>query len=216
MNCKLQSTVNGQQRGAVLFVALVFLVLLTLLGLTAAGTSVLQERMTGGLRNSQMAMMGTESALRQGEVTLWSAPQLSNGALAFPPCAQTGVQPCYYARTAGIIDERVTEFRSSRAWLGNADGAAVDAGVYTGLSGIEATANLASDPRYMIEDMGAASKVNQIGNAGGAIVPESPLTGEIHLYRITARSQGGNAGSMRVTESVFGATAPAAFNPVAP
>ena len=41
-----------RQQGAVLFVALVFLVLITLLGLTAASTSILQERMTGGMRNS--------------------------------------------------------------------------------------------------------------------------------------------------------------------
>ena len=85
------------QRGAVLFVALVFLLLLTLLGLTASSTSILQERMTGGMRNAHLAAMGTESALRGGEVDLWAAAPRSSyalGGLALPPCAQTGTQPC--------------------------------------------------------------------------------------------------------------------------
>ena len=53
-----------RQRGAVLFVALVFLVLLTLLAVAGMGTSILQERMTGGMRNSQLAQMGAETGLR--------------------------------------------------------------------------------------------------------------------------------------------------------
>ena len=35
---------RGRQRGAVLFVALVFLILLTLIGLTATSTSILRRR----------------------------------------------------------------------------------------------------------------------------------------------------------------------------
>ncbi len=167
MTCK-QQYCHSRQRGAVLFVALVFLVLLTLLGLTAAGTSILQERMTGGMRNAQMAMMGSESALRRGEVDLWAAAQKSNAALFLPPCAQSGVQPCVYTRTAGIVDKRVNQFRSSRAWLGSSDGAEAASGIYTGLGGNEATANLSTDPRYLIEDMGSAADANRQGNEGGA------------------------------------------------
>ncbi|MBS0487131.1 MAG: pilus assembly protein PilX, partial [Proteobacteria bacterium] len=63
MNTRIQPSPNRQQ-GAVLFVALVFLILITLLGLTASGTSILQERMAGGLRNGQMGLMGAETALR--------------------------------------------------------------------------------------------------------------------------------------------------------
>ena len=42
-------TTGRHQHGAVLFVALVFLILITLLALTATGTSILQEKMTGGM-----------------------------------------------------------------------------------------------------------------------------------------------------------------------
>lgn len=216
MTCIQQQSSPSRQRGAVLFVALVFLVLLTLLGLTAAGTSVLQERMTGGMRNAQMAMMGSESALRHGEVDLWAAAQKSNAALFLPPCAQTGAQPCVYTRTAGITDKRVNQFRSSRSWLGTTDGASAAAGTYTGLGGNEATANLSADPRYLIEDMGSAVDANRQGNASGSLLQSHGPGGgpDIHLYRVTSRSQGGNNASMRVTESVFGAyNVSAGFNP---
>jgi len=69
---------RSRQRGAVLFVALVFLLLLTLLGVTASSTSILQERMTGGMRNAHLAGIGTESGLRGGEVDLWASAARSN------------------------------------------------------------------------------------------------------------------------------------------
>ena len=43
------------QRGVVLVVALIFLLLLTILAISASGRSLLQERMAGGLRNAQLA-----------------------------------------------------------------------------------------------------------------------------------------------------------------
>ncbi|HVJ62548.1 MAG TPA: PilX N-terminal domain-containing pilus assembly protein, partial [Tahibacter sp.] len=52
-----------QQRGAVLFVAMIFLILITVMAVTASWNSVLQERMTGGMRNRQLGMLGAESAL---------------------------------------------------------------------------------------------------------------------------------------------------------
>ena len=207
------------QRGAVLFVALIFLVLLTLLGLTAAGTSVLQERMTGGMRNAQLAMMGSESALRAGEVDLWAAAQRSNygtGGLAIPPCAGTGVQPCYYERTNGIADDRVKTFRSSRTWLGTTDGADSYNGALTGLTGDASTANLVNKPRYMIEDLGLDLGAGQRPTPSGALLSAPSASGapKIRLYRVTSRSQGCNAAKMRVTESVFGTySINAGFNP---
>src|SRR6185312_4223619 len=126
---------HDRERGAVLFVALVFLLLLTLLGLTASSTSILQERMTGGMRNAQLAAMGTESALRGGEVDLWTAAARSSyetGGLALPPCGNSGVQPCAYQRTNGIADNRTLTFRSQKTWITGDDGAQGYAGPVTG------------------------------------------------------------------------------------
>ena len=209
MNAFPIANVRGQS-GAVLFVALVFLLLLTLLGITASSTSILQERMTGGMRNAQLAMMGTESALRSGEVDLWRAPSLSsfaNGGLALPPCGNSGVQPCVYQRTNGIPDQRTTKFRGNKQWITGADGAKTYTPAVSGLTGAEATASLASQPHYMIEDLGLDTAAGGEGNMGGSILAAANAEGtpKIHLYRITARSQGGTATLLRVSESVFGA-----------
>lgn len=200
-----------RQQGAVLFVALVFLLLLTLLGLTASSTSILQERMTGGMRNAQLAAMGTESALRGGEVDLWTAAARSSytsGGLALPPCGHSGVQPCAYQRTNGIADHRTLAFRSAKTWIPTTnDGAQQYASTVTGLSGNDATASLASQPRYMIEDLGLDTAASGLGNMGGAILSEPGAEGtpKFHLYRVTARSQGGSSAALRAAESVFGA-----------
>jgi len=208
-----------RERGAVLFVALVFLLLLTLLGLTASSTSVLQERMAGGMRNGQLAMMGSESGLRGGEIDLWTAAARSSytsGGLALPPCGHSGVQPCAYQRTNGIPDQRSTKFRGWKQWLAaGSDGAVSYSQTVTGLSGANATASLASQPRYMVEDLGLDTEASGGGNMGGSILsaPGAEGTPKVHLFRVTARSQGGTNTLLRVSESVFGAASITQNNP---
>ena len=212
-------SVPKRQRGAVLFVALVFLLLLTLLGVTASSTSVLQERMTGGMRNAQLAMMGSESGLRGGELDLWTAAARSSyasGGLALPPCGHSGVQPCAYQRTNGIPDLRSSKFRGWKQWLAaGSDGAVSYGQTVTGLSGANATASLASQPRYMIEDLGLDTAATGGGNMGGSILsaPGAEGTPKVHLFRVTSRSQGGTNTLLRVSESVFGAASITQNNP---
>ncbi len=57
----------SRQSGAVLAIALIFLVVLTLLGITGAQNTVLEERMTGNYRDQQIAFEAAETALRIGE-----------------------------------------------------------------------------------------------------------------------------------------------------
>ena len=55
------------QRGVALLIALIFLVILTLLGLTAMQSSVLEEKMAGNLRDRAIAMDAAYAALRDFE-----------------------------------------------------------------------------------------------------------------------------------------------------
>ncbi len=54
------------QRGAVLFVSLIILILLTLLGVSAMQVTMLQERMSGNYRASQLAFERSESRMAEG------------------------------------------------------------------------------------------------------------------------------------------------------
>lgn len=207
-----------RQRGAVLFLAMIFLVLLAVLAVTASSTSIMQERMTGGLRNRQLGLMGAESTLRGGESMLWNLA--FDGRQPLPPClAGSAATDCVYLPThAGTLLPQVQAFRTSREWLDpSTDGARPYAADLTGLTGTAVTANLAAQPRYIVEYLGAGT---QPFRTGGSVNSQGTgaRVGEHHIYRITARSQGGNSAVVRVAESYFSSInlTNTNFNPVAP
>ncbi len=58
---------RNNQRGAILIIALIMLLLLTIIGLSSMRGTSLQESMAGNLRDSNLAFQAAEAALRQGE-----------------------------------------------------------------------------------------------------------------------------------------------------
>lgn len=72
------------QRGSALAIALIFLLVLTLLGLSAMQGSNLQERMAGNLRDRNMAFQSAEAALRAGEAWLLNLVNQQTANLAAP------------------------------------------------------------------------------------------------------------------------------------
>ncbi len=58
--------VHGRQRGAVLIVSLVLLVILTLLGVSMMNTTKLEERMASNTQEASQAFQGAETGLSQG------------------------------------------------------------------------------------------------------------------------------------------------------
>ncbi|MGG2395980.1 PilX N-terminal domain-containing pilus assembly protein [Pseudomonas sp. SH1-B] len=55
------------QRGAVLIVALIMLLLLTIIGLSSMRGTSLQENMASNMRDSNLSLQASEAALRKGE-----------------------------------------------------------------------------------------------------------------------------------------------------
>lgn len=56
-----------RQQGAVLIVALIMLLLLTIIGLSSMRGTSLQENMASNMRDSNLALQASEAALRKGE-----------------------------------------------------------------------------------------------------------------------------------------------------
>lgn len=216
-------TVNSQryrprkhQRGVVLVIALIFLLLLTILAVSASSRSLLQERMAGGLRNMHQAQMSAETALRGAEWRLWTATSTVGSVLKCGSSSFTGADNCYsYDPTSDdyIAGGTVYEFRTSQAWIsdkgteytgpllkGYTSGAYTDADLKT--------AALNSNPRYIIEDMGkelppgVGDQHESGATGGGGSGYESTSR---HIYRITARATGGSPNTVRVAESTFAA-----------
>lgn len=70
-------TYSHPERGAVLIVALLFLVMLTLLGVTAMTSTTMEERMAGNSRDAGIAFQAAEAALRDGRRDLFCYPNLN-------------------------------------------------------------------------------------------------------------------------------------------
>jgi len=96
-----------RQRGAVLFVALVMLLLITLAAVGGMRGMQLEGRMTGNRLEQQRLMSAAESALREGEGRL----RKSNRAL--DNCT-SGTTPCFTAQATSYT----TNFSSSNLYSG--------------------------------------------------------------------------------------------------
>ena len=66
-----------QQRGFSLLVVMVFLPVLGLLGFAVTKSAIVQEKIAGNLREKNVAFFAAEAALREGEVYLGTADDLS-------------------------------------------------------------------------------------------------------------------------------------------
>lgn len=132
-----------RERGAALIVALVLLLLMTVLGVTAMRTTTLQERMAGNVRDSNLAFQAAEAGLRGGE-------QLLEGAV--PPF--TGSNGLLLAQA----DAGQVAFWNSYDWAANSRTA-------TGVAGVHA------DPQYVVEELpvSLSSANGSLVESGGGV-----------------------------------------------
>lgn len=56
-----------RQKGSALIISLLFLLVLTIIGISSMGTTMLEEKMSGNLRDQQLAFQAAESALQSAE-----------------------------------------------------------------------------------------------------------------------------------------------------
>jgi type IV pilus assembly protein PilX len=83
MNNQIQLKMG--QQGVVLVVGLIFMVLVTLLGVTAIQGTALEERMAANMGDRNIALQAAESALRDAEIYI-----ISGGDVAFSPLKLSG------------------------------------------------------------------------------------------------------------------------------
>lgn len=89
------------QRGAVLYVALMMLVLLALIGITALQVTGLQERMTSSYRATNVAFQNAEGRARGSEADLQRQVQSGGNEVIDidEPFCEAGFDPSGWART---------------------------------------------------------------------------------------------------------------------
>lgn len=188
----------NQQHGATLAIVLIFLVLVTLIGVTAMTTTTLEEKMAGNLKEQNLAFQAAEAALRDaklditgtdimGAVSATKRNPTISGATGFgdsmstrPSCSTAGLcltSSDSYDAVALTQNEVLTQSLTAAP--------SVAYGTFTGAPNL---ANVAIQPRYLIEAV-------RVCEAGG----KCPS----YMYRITARGYGARIETQVTLQEVF-------------
>lgn len=166
-----------KERGMAFVVSMIFLVILTLLALSAMRSSLLEEKMAGNSRDWLVALNAAEAALRDAEADVQSG-QRFRGDTGFNATCQNGL--C-----------KISNMEAYQYMLGNANagwlvgdpsvGPSVIYGTYSGASP-STISGVARQPRYLIE---AIPVKNPPKNA-----PKYGSQTNDFAYRVTARGFG--------------------------
>jgi type IV pilus assembly protein PilX len=175
---------DSRQQGAVLALALIFLLLLTIIGVTAMSTATLEEKMAGNTKDRNLAFQAAESALRDGE-------RHARGSIAkasFTAACTNGLcQPAL--ATASTVQQQV--------WLSGVVNWQTGSNTisYGSITGEPALTGLTIQPRYIIEDIpeptgGSSSGGGNAGESATCKITNTCKKGLTDLYRITAWGRG--------------------------
>ena len=149
-----------RQRGAILVIALMFLVLLTIIAVSSVSSVTLEEKMAGNLREQATAFQAAESALRDAEVDLETGIGGTNNRdpmtilanfPAAPDCSGAfGVTTATkgLCRNTSYKTQTVTAAWNDTTTYWNHLNKTVTYGAYTGA---DALSGVVQQPRYVIE-----------------------------------------------------------------
>ena len=180
---------RSRQRGAVLYIALILLLILTIIGIAAARLQTGEVVMARHDHNHPLALQGAEAALRDAEINLadgtWTIPQFAgntNGLYMLSLEAQGGLP----SGLPGSIVEQIN-------WNAPAPNTAM---TYTG----PALANAPTTPvatQVIIEDL------PPVARAGDPLCTPSNQTQSCAVYRVTAHAVGGDASASATVQSII-------------
>lgn len=169
------------QRGAVLVVGLIFLALLTLIGVAAYSVLTQEERMAGNARDRLRAFEAAEAALRHCERLLSDAvpPNFQ------PPNADPGMFITPDAPAAEVWDTVIwKEDEWKKASIPVPDGT---------------VAGVREQPRCIVERQPA-----KVGSSNASLRAELPQSAaNAFVYKITARGVGANLNSVVRLQTTF-------------
>lgn len=167
---------SARQRGSALLVSLVFLLLLTMIGISSIQDSTLQERMAGNNRDQGVAFQSAEAGLRAAERFLIDNVAVVGGLF-------NNSNGLYSANSGSLPDWRSSDAGSRSLWRSLPSGS---------LAGVD------SPPEYVIEELPASP----IGSGGSMAADEVVDTVGV-VYRITARGYGFSPESRVVLQSNY-------------
>lgn len=145
------------QRGAVLIVSLLFLIVLTVLGLASVRSTTMQERMAFNSREQNLAFQAAEAAMQEAE--LWLENQRGSGSA---PVAQSGCTsncfsvPVWTSANPGGVASLVGQTHAWWANIGRQHGQALDG---TDTDDLDSDLH-AAQPYFIIQEVNIAAQAS--------------------------------------------------------
>jgi type IV pilus assembly protein PilX len=182
----LSSFVAGQS-GMSLFPALMFLLVLAVLGVSVLNSTLLQEKMTSNTKDTNIAFQAAEAGLRDAEADV--AQNITSGTVFTPSC--TGglcTPPSTWPTPVSTDISKVVDWSNSGQTRS-----------YGGYTGAPALADVAAPPLYVIEKL-SSLPVAPGGSVGSGLAP--PNSGGT-AYRLTVLATGVRPETRVVLQSTF-------------
>lgn len=179
--------------GFVLVTALMFLIVLTVLGLSIMSTNTLEERMAGYFRDRQLAVESAEAALRDAERDLLNGTRLIAGNMGFEnACADDGnYRGLCLPKTTGKPIWIDLEESNNSGWMRGEDAVkTVKYGTFTSANQIKDLPHVAKLPRYIIEALTVPSFDLEPGKNS-------------YVYRVTAVGFGRRVATRVVLQALY-------------
>ena len=154
--------------------SLIFLLLLTVLTISAMQSSTLQERMAGNARDHSLAFQAAETGLHDAEAVLRTASPIFN--------------------TTGPYRVPLTNPTSPATWGAYTWDDANSKQVATALDGISAT----DKPRYVVEEL---NSVSAAALTGSGIDVGSQQNVQVTIYRVTSKGTGSTGKAVVILQS---------------
>ena len=183
---------RSRQQGAVLYISLILLIILTIVGVAAARLQTGEAVMARNDHNHQLALQAAEAALRNVEVNLaggnWSVPQFAanaSGLYVLSTEAQGGLP----SGIPGSIADQIN-------WNANFPGPNPAAMTDTGPALANAVASLVPT-QVIIENL------PPVARAGDQLCTPSNQTQSRAVYRVTVHATGGDASASATLQSII-------------
>ena len=167
------------QSGSVLIISLIVMLVLTILGVSGMKSAVLEEKMAGNLRDSQLAFQAAEATLREAE------QYIDDNIVSLTAFDTNG--------SDGLYDESQQFLWKNINW---------DSSDSLEYSDFNTSYAVSSPPRYIIEHLSTQQdnldtlNLDNYGQGTGA--------GRVEVFLITARATGSSGNNVVLLQSSYG------------
>jgi len=179
MKQKLFYSPKQSQSGSVLIISLIVMLVLTILGVSGMKSSVMEEKMAGNMRDSQLAFQSAEATLREAE------RYIEANIVSINNFDTNG--------SDGLYDKSQQKLWDNISWNNS------DSLEFTNFSTNYA---INTPPRYIIQHL--ASQQSNVDNLNLDNYGQGTGAGRVEMFLITARAIGNSGNTVVMLQSTYG------------